>query len=274
MVVREIDINKIKVVENVRMSKNDSSIKALMHSITQNGLKEPIGITKDNVLIYGWRRLTACKKLGWTSIPAVISEDDTEASVMISNMVENVQRRNVTPVELGRLCIKLTKLKLTPGEVAARLDLPPSQVKRAMMLYKFLPDSLKDKIAFFGAGNEHNAGEMSSHSAHKIIQSGSTAGLTKKQINELLEYARVNKLTGDRMDLATAIIANGVPIKKAIKEINKYQLVRVDLAVIKKDFEEKKAEFKMHYVNELIPAILYGEATPLRRPPFLVKKNK
>lgn len=76
-----IDINKIIV--NDRIGYSNSDYASLAESINKRGLINQIVVDKDYTLIDGFRRLCACKYLGWPVIEAyVISEslpvDDSE----------------------------------------------------------------------------------------------------------------------------------------------------------------------------------------------------
>ena len=69
MNIKDIEIKKIKQLENIRLRIEEEDVHTLMSSIKQDGLLEPIGVaitsgSKDEYLIvYGNRRLEACRKL-------------------------------------------------------------------------------------------------------------------------------------------------------------------------------------------------------------------
>lgn len=80
MKLEEIRISKIKVGERVRKELGD--IDQLVQSISKVGLLHPIVVRKDGgkyKLICGWRRLEACKSLGWDSIVAQVLEEGKKA---------------------------------------------------------------------------------------------------------------------------------------------------------------------------------------------------
>ena len=70
---------KVKISEirtDNRFRKELGNIKSLAENIERDGLLYPILITKDRRLIDGYRRLTACKLLGWKEIEVnVLSEN-------------------------------------------------------------------------------------------------------------------------------------------------------------------------------------------------------
>lgn len=65
----QIAISEITIGERHR--KDLGNLEELAASIDELGLLQPIGITKDKLLVFGERRLIACRDLlGWTMIPA------------------------------------------------------------------------------------------------------------------------------------------------------------------------------------------------------------
>lgn len=54
---------------------NDRGIKELAADIDQRGLRLPILVASDNLILSGCRRLAAMQQLGWTRVPVVVSDD-------------------------------------------------------------------------------------------------------------------------------------------------------------------------------------------------------
>jgi DNA modification methylase len=76
----------------------------LVESIRNLGLLQPIGIDKENNLVYGYHRLEACKRLGWEEIPVVVLDggrDRLEYELM--EIDENLVRAELTEFEKGKL---------------------------------------------------------------------------------------------------------------------------------------------------------------------------
>ncbi len=88
-------INEIEVGERHRQDMGD--LKALAGSIEEQGLLQPIGITEDRQLVFGARRLRACKDiLGWTEISVRVVN---VKSIVEGELHENVVRKDFTPSE-------------------------------------------------------------------------------------------------------------------------------------------------------------------------------
>jgi len=101
----EVNISEIKVENRVRASLG--SLDSLERSIERLGVLQPIGITPDKKLIFGARRLQACKNIGKQTIPARIFDVEATDPVDALRMerAENVLRLDLTPsekVEIGR----------------------------------------------------------------------------------------------------------------------------------------------------------------------------
>ncbi len=92
----EINVNDIKVSNPYRKDMGD--VEALARSIEEVGLLQPIGITADCQLVFGERRLQACRDvLGQETILARIVPVE---SVLLGQIAENTMRKSFTPSEL------------------------------------------------------------------------------------------------------------------------------------------------------------------------------
>ena len=95
----KVRIEEIKIGERAR--KEVGWLDPLERSIEYRGLLQPIGVTPDNELLFGARRLQACKNLGWEDIPARVIDvdaDDPSAALKVERD-ENEVRKDFTPSE-------------------------------------------------------------------------------------------------------------------------------------------------------------------------------
>ena len=102
----EIDIKKIQVNPNQPRTNFDSSeIENLTISIKDLGVIQPITvreISSENFeIISGERRFRASKLAGLSSIPCYIKGVDKESDILKMSLVENVQRVDLDPIEIG-----------------------------------------------------------------------------------------------------------------------------------------------------------------------------
>ena len=86
---RQID----SITVGVRHRKDPGDLNALMKSIEEVGLLQPVTITPDGVLICGWRRLEALRRLGRRTLNVwVRSGISDELSHLLAQQDENEQR--------------------------------------------------------------------------------------------------------------------------------------------------------------------------------------
>jgi ParB/RepB/Spo0J family partition protein len=69
-----------------------TNIEELAESIHRIGLIHPIVINPSSVLVAGKRRLTACRSLGWTSIPVQFTTELSEYELQCIELEENIKR--------------------------------------------------------------------------------------------------------------------------------------------------------------------------------------
>ena len=96
MNVRSVLIESVCVQEGERRPLGD--LGALVESISEHGLLNPITITIDLQLIAGRHRLEACKSLGWTEIPANVL-DAVGLQVEMAMIDENLARNELSVLE-------------------------------------------------------------------------------------------------------------------------------------------------------------------------------
>lgn len=99
-----IEVTKIKQGKNIR-SECDAEISELADSIEKQGLINPILVQKLSDGFYevvaGHRRFEAVKRIGLPYIECNILEDDlSEKEIILAQLAENVQRKNMSAFEL------------------------------------------------------------------------------------------------------------------------------------------------------------------------------
>jgi ParB family chromosome partitioning protein len=106
----DIELKKIQPNRlNPRLEFTKAGLDELADSIKQVGLLEPIIVRpKDGQyeVVVGERRYRAAQQAGLDKVPAVIKEY-TDGEVMEINLVENIQRHDLSAVEKGKLCKEL-----------------------------------------------------------------------------------------------------------------------------------------------------------------------
>jgi ParB family chromosome partitioning protein len=99
------------IVVGARHRKDAGDLDALAASIDQLGLLQPITVTPDRVLVCGWRRLKAVKRLGWKSIKVWVRSGISDpVAALLAERDENTQRKDYTPLEKEALYREIKEL--------------------------------------------------------------------------------------------------------------------------------------------------------------------
>ncbi len=105
----QIPIEDIIIKKRVRNDSGD--LAPLVESLRRFGLIHPVLINKRNVLIAGYRRLSAAQQLGWRTINAMVVDAKDELTKLELELEENVQRRDLDEAELSKAYSRLQKLR-------------------------------------------------------------------------------------------------------------------------------------------------------------------
>lgn len=146
---REIPLTEIDVdPHQPRKAFEEASLKDLASSIQANGVLCPIRVrlTEGGTyrIVAGERRYRACSMLGLESIPAVIDRGEgDEVDLLVQQVVENVQRVDLNPVERSRAIAQLKEtFGLSVREVSTKLGISKSAVQRGVEISNLPADLL------------------------------------------------------------------------------------------------------------------------------------
>lgn len=92
------------IVIGQRFRKDVGDIDGLAESITECGLLHPVVVTPDMRLIAGFRRLTACRRLGWKRVPIRVIDLD---KIVAGEWAENAVRKDFTLSEVAAIAKQL-----------------------------------------------------------------------------------------------------------------------------------------------------------------------
>lgn len=258
----DIPIDEIDVKSNIRIS--DKSVTNLMESIKQHGLQEPIKVKKVRngkyELIFGSRRLEACKKLGHETIESIVTEDMDENDQVIINAIENLQRKNNSPIEIGRICVKLREMGLNNKEISIRLGIHEKNVSVYRRLFQKIPEKYKDKVVHKENNYRKNEG-ISVAIANTILNEvGETKLIPKKTFEEVFEIVHMDKLNAPKIYLLSRLLKAGKNLKEAYGQIDQYESFRLEFAFNKNDLQELRKIYPGYNSKKAIFAgILNGE---------------
>ena len=125
-------------------------LEELAASIRQHGVLQPLLVSELEpgryVLVAGERRWRAARLAGLKAVPAVIRERLDRDSLLELALVENLQRRDLTPLEEARAYEQLRSgLGLSQAEIAGRVGIDRSTVANALRLLK-LPREVQELV--------------------------------------------------------------------------------------------------------------------------------
>lgn len=191
-------ISDIRIGERHRKDQGD--LAGLAKSIEEQGLLQPIGILPDGELVFGHRRLVACRDhLGWTEIDVRIVD---VTSVVLGEMHENEMRKNFTPSE--RLAIfKSIKTRGAgrPKEfVSAETNLPSK-------------DEAARTAGFAGRGVAYRVADVVDMGTPELVEAMDNGEV---KIARAAEIARAPRAEQPQL-VAAAKVARATPKKRAAK---------------------------------------------------------
>ncbi|MBU1872036.1 MAG: ParB/RepB/Spo0J family partition protein, partial [Candidatus Omnitrophica bacterium] len=124
------------------------SLDELVQSVKEKGIIQPILVRKSRdgyELIAGERRLTAAKLLNLNEIPAIIKEATDEESLELA-LIENIQRKNLNPIEQAKAYQYLiNKFGITQERLAQVVGKARVSITNILRLLK-LPIEIQDEI--------------------------------------------------------------------------------------------------------------------------------
>jgi len=120
------------------------ALEELARSVASNGVLQPLLVTEDGrdgyLLIAGERRLRAAERAGLATVPAVIRERLSEDRHLELALVENLQRRDLTPLEEARAFESLrVRFGMSQEDIAGRVGVDRSTVANALRLLRLDP---------------------------------------------------------------------------------------------------------------------------------------
>jgi ParB family chromosome partitioning protein len=127
-----------------RLNFDDDALRELADSIREKGIIQPLAVNRTAPatyhLILGERRLRAARLAGLETVPAIVHEIESAQELMELALIENIQRKDLNPVEEAEAYRSLmSTCLLTQEDIATRVGKDRSTVANALRLLK-LPE--------------------------------------------------------------------------------------------------------------------------------------
>ena len=206
----DIELTKIQPNKlNPRLEFSKTGLDELADSIKQVGILEPIVVRSlegdKYEIVVGERRYRAAHRAGLARVPAII-RDYSDDEVMEINLIENIQREDLSAVEKGKLCKRLLQdfPEKFPNQsaVAKYLGFKAESIS-AWIRTTGLPERIQRLIAPEIKHNERTKGKLDYDAALRITRN-------IKDASKAVE--RAEKVAKDRVP--------GREARKIIKEIS------------------------------------------------------
>lgn len=129
-----------------RQEFDPQSLAELASSIKETGVLQPLVVVPEGnhyKIVVGERRWRAAQKIGLTKIPAIVRHLSEKQQIEAS-LVENLQRKDLNPIEIAHAYQKLIQeLNFTQEEVAERVGKDRASVANILRLLKLPPEVQK-----------------------------------------------------------------------------------------------------------------------------------
>ena len=172
----ELPIDKVIADPNQpRRFFDEKALAELTESVREHGVVQPIVVTAEGdkyMIVAGERRYRASQQAGLKTVPAIVRTLSAQHRLEIS-LIENLQRRDLNPIETATAYVKLRdQFNMTLEQIGARVGgKSTSAVSSTLRLLK-LPQAVKEAIF---------NGRLSEGQARPII------GLPEEDAVELME---------------------------------------------------------------------------------------
>jgi ParB family chromosome partitioning protein len=153
-IMMEIELKKIHPSKlNPRLEVNLERLNELAKSIKEVGLLEPIivrPVDNDFEVVVGERRYRASQQAGFEKVPAIVRKYSDDEVVQL-NLIENVQREELSAIEKGNVCKYL--LENCPGKypnqnaIASRVGVGPDTISAWLRSAEIVPQEVQKLVA-------------------------------------------------------------------------------------------------------------------------------
>lgn len=168
---------------------DEKALKELAVSIKEHGVIQPIivrNVKGKYEIIAGERRYKASALAGLTKIPAIIRDLDDKESSKVA-LLENLQRKNLTPIEEARTYQKILEIdEMTQEELAKTMGKSQSAVANKLRLLS-LPDEVQDSLL------KEQISERHARALLNIPDSKKQTEMLKKIINDKMSVRAVEE---------------------------------------------------------------------------------
>ena len=163
-----------------RLAFNEEELNELANSIKMYGVLQPLilrPIGDKYEIIAGERRYKASTLAGLTEVPAILVNLDDQTSAELA-IIENIQRKDLTPIEEAKSYKKLLDLgNLTQDQLAVKMGKNQSTIANKLRLLNLVPEA-QDALL-------HNL--ISERHARSLLQLKDDPAKQREVLNKIIE---------------------------------------------------------------------------------------
>ncbi|SFB87303.1 ParB/RepB/Spo0J family partition protein [Marinospirillum celere] len=231
--VLQIELSKVLVSKQVRSTFDEDELADLAKSIQQDGQRAPIEVTRScepgfYELLTGERRFRALGMLNASTVMAIlVDKPKTNHDKTALQLVENIQREELTPLEIASAIHALSENGLSGKEIAQKTGKSTTWVSRYTSLNK-LPDFIAELLENKATGDIslvlalHKVAKLDQGSAKKLASAVKAKRIGRKQIEDTLEELKSGKKVADSVEQPSLTAPNPDAIKYRLIKPEKF----------------------------------------------------
>ncbi len=190
--VLEVDIDRLRGGPcQPRRRFSEESLQKLAASIGKTGVLQPIIVRRHETLegdfeiVAGERRWRAAKLAQLRRVPVMVRELSDLSSLEVA-LVENVQREDLTPIEIAEAFQRLlTEFRYTQESLSLLLGKSRSHISNTLRLLN-LPYAIKELV---------QEGELTAGHARALLKTEDPEKLAKRVVSQKLSVRKAERLT-------------------------------------------------------------------------------
>lgn len=223
-IVRELEIKKIHPSKlNPRTEVNIERLNELAASIREVGLLQPIIVRPmddEYEVVLGERRYRASQQAGIERMPVIV-RDYTDDEVVQLNLIENIQRQELSAIEKGKVCKYLLEncSEKYPSQtsIARKIGVSSDSVSLWLRTVEVVPKEAQEYVAPSMISGQVPEGKIDYLTAVKV---GRSVEQPEKRVELIRKLAEKKRPSKDKARIIEKLIRQPEkPVEQAIKEV-------------------------------------------------------
>lgn len=224
VVITEIELKKIHPSKlNPRLEVNLVGLNELATSIKEVGLLQPIIVRPVNSefeVVLGERRYRASQQAGLERIPAVVREYSDDEVVQL-NLIENVQREELSAIEKGKVCRYLldncSEKYPSQAAIAKKIGVSNDAVSLWLRTVEVVPKEAQMYVASSTVSGQVPEGKIDYVTAVKV---GRSVEEPKKRLEVIKQLAEKRLAPKERAQVIEKVVRQPEkPVEQVIEEV-------------------------------------------------------